>query len=125
MSRNDGFEYPHMQGYYYVIKVYIFTPCARMCSRGKAIDLSVRYLSSVVRTKIARSRHLGTSAIRKHNESVEIVDKLASLCFESLGKAHERRKYGVLLGTPINRAPMCLVHNLVSLLRMLELLYST
>jgi hypothetical protein len=39
--------------------------------------------------------HLGTSAIRKHNESVEIVDKLASLCLKSLGKAHERRKYGV------------------------------
>jgi hypothetical protein len=89
------------------------SPCVRACAAGVKHSVCVSVvccLSSVVRTKITRSRHLGTSAIRKHNESLEIVDKLASLCFKSLGKAHKRRKYGVLLGTPINHIPMCLVH---------------
>ena len=61
---------------------------------------------SVVPTKIARSRHIGISVTHKHNESVEIVEKPASSCFKSFGKAHERRKCDVLLATPINRTPM-------------------
>jgi hypothetical protein len=46
---------------------------------------------------------------RKHNKSVEIVEKPASLWFEPFGKAHERPKY-VLLTTPINGTPICSVH---------------
>ena len=34
-----------------------------------------------------------------YNVSVNMVEKLASVCFESLGKAHERHKYFVLLAT--------------------------
>ena len=62
---------------------------ARM-RRGKVIGLSVRL--SVVTTKIARSRHLGTWATRKRDQSVGISDKLAWICFESLGTVHERHK---------------------------------
>ena len=51
-----------------------------------------RRLSSVVGTKIATSRDLGISATRKHNESIEIGDKLASVCFDTFGMAHERHK---------------------------------
>jgi hypothetical protein len=47
---------------------------------------------SVLSTKIARSQDLGVRATLKLKESAEIVVKLASLCFESFGKAHERRK---------------------------------
>ena len=39
---------------------------------------------------------------RKYSISVDIVEKLASLCFESFDKVHERRKYCILLATPIN-----------------------
>ena len=37
----------------------------------------------------------------KYDESVEIGIKLASLCFKSIGKAHECHKYCVLLAVPI------------------------
>ena len=78
-------------------------PRVRACAAG--VKQSV-CLSSVVPTKIARSRRIGISATHKHNESVEIVEKPTSSCFKSFGKAHERRKYDVLLTTPINRTPM-------------------
>ena len=39
---------------------------------------------------------------RKYSISVDIVEKLASLYFESFGKAREYRKYFILLTTPIN-----------------------
>ena len=45
--------------------------------------------------KTARSPHLGIWATRKYDESVEIGDKLASIC---IGKAHECHKCGVFIG---------------------------
>ena len=56
----------------------------------------------VVSIKIARPGDLGIWATRKYNISVDVVEKLASLCFESFGKAHERRKYFILLATPMD-----------------------
>ena len=44
-----------------------------------------------------------------------MVGKLASVCFESLGKAHERHKYFVLLATPMDTTHYVLsahAHNL-------------
>ena len=72
---------------------------ARM-HRGKIIGLSV-HLSvcpSVVTMKIARSRHLGTWATRKRDQSVGISDKLAWMCFKSLGTVHERHKWRLFVG---------------------------
>ena len=74
----------------------------RACARGNVIGLSVVCLSSVVSTKITRSGDLGIWANRKYNLPVDIIEKLVSLCFEPFGKVHERRKYYILLATPIN-----------------------
>jgi hypothetical protein len=53
----------------------------RACAaRGKAIGLSV-----------CGHKNLGTWATRKHNESIELVKKLASVCFKSRDTIHERR----------------------------------
>ena len=41
------------------------------------------------------------SLAQKCNVSVNIAEKLASVCFELFGKAHERGKYCVLLATPM------------------------
>ena len=54
------------------------------CARGKAIGFVCHLSLSVVSTKIATSRDPGIWATRKHNESVEIGIKLASVCFDSL-----------------------------------------
>ena len=50
-------------------------------------------VSVVVTTKIAKSWHLGISATRKYNESVEIGEKLASEYIESSGTAYKLHKY--------------------------------
>ena len=42
----------------------------------------------IVGTKIARSRALGTCACCKHNQSVDIGEKLVCTCFELLKKAY-------------------------------------
>ena len=42
----------------------------------------------VVGTKIARSRVLGVCACCKHNQSVDIGEKLVCMCFELLNKAY-------------------------------------
>jgi hypothetical protein len=42
--------------------------------------------------KIAISRDLGTWATRKHNESIELGEKLASVCFKSRDTIHECHK---------------------------------
>ncbi len=62
----------------------VVTPCT--CARGKVIGLSV------IGTKITRPDHLGIWETRTHNQSVEVVKKLASLCFKLFGKAHEHRR---------------------------------
>ena len=59
---------------------------------------------SVVSTKIARSGDVGMWATLKYNVPINIAEKLASVCFESFGKAHERCKYCVLLATPMDTA---------------------
>ena len=48
--------------------------------------------------KIVRSPDLGIWATHKYNEPVKSGEKLASLCFESFGKVHERHKYCVFVG---------------------------
>ena len=74
----------------------------RACARGKAIGFVSQ---SVVVTKITRSPHLGTWATRKYDETVEIGDKLASICFESIGKPHECHKYRTSSALLIIRHP--------------------
>ena len=63
---------------------------------------------SVVVMKMARSPHVGIWATRKDDESVEVGEKLASLCFESINKVHEYHKYNVLMATPIDCRPCAL-----------------
>ena len=48
----------------------------------------------------------------KYNVSVDVIEKLASfICFESFGKAHERRKYFVLLAVPMDTThKLCAAH---------------
>jgi hypothetical protein len=86
----------------YIIATYL--PRVHACAAGVKQSFFCRY------TKIARSRDLGIWAIRKHSESVKIVEKPASLCFESFGKAQKRPKYSILFATPINCTPMCFMH---------------
>ena len=62
---------------------------------------------AVVVMKIARSPHLGIWATCKYDKSVEIGDKLASLCLQSIGKAHECHKYGVFVGHAYRLQAMC------------------
>ena len=83
-------------------KLVVITP--RTCARGNVISFVCRCCLSlsVVSTKIARSGDLGVWVTRKYSISIDIVEKLASLCFESFGKVYERRKYCILLATPIN-----------------------
>ncbi|MCG8622177.1 MAG: hypothetical protein MJE68_09315, partial [Proteobacteria bacterium] len=38
----------------------------------------------------------------KYSISVDIVEKLALLCFESFGKVHKHRKYCILLAMPMD-----------------------
>ena len=65
---------------------------------------------SVVGTKIARSRDLGISATRNHNESVEIGEKLASVCFNYFGTAHERHKQSFFIGHAYRPRLLRLLH---------------
>ena len=62
----------------------------RACARDKAIGLSVclSVVVVVVGTKIARSRVLGICASYKHNQSVDISEKLVCTRFELLKKAY-------------------------------------
>jgi hypothetical protein len=72
----------------------IITP--RACVRDKVIG-SVR-LSVRPSVRHHKNRHnviwtsIGIWANYNYNQSVKVVDKLASLCFESFGKAHKDRK---------------------------------
>ena len=69
---------------------------------------------SVVTTKIARSRHLGTCLIRKSNESVKVGEKLASVCLESSGTHLQTSQIvyfsWAIVATPIDRAHAMHMH---------------
>ena len=88
---------------YICVSCHLVTPCAY--ARGKAIGFVC--LLSIIVTKIARSPHLGILATGKYDESVEIGEKLASLCFKSIDKAHECHKYGVFNGRTYRLQAMC------------------
>ena len=61
---------------------YFITP--RACARVKqSVCMTV-----VVGTKIARSRVLGACACCKYDQSVDIVEKVVSICFELLKVTH-------------------------------------
>ena len=72
----------------------IIIRAARM-RRGKVISLSV--CQSVVTAIITRSRNLGLRATRKRNQSVEIGERLALVCFESFGTVHGCHKKHLFL----------------------------
>ena len=58
-------------------------------------------------TKITWSSYLGIWANHKYDESVQISNELASLCFKSVGKAHECHKYSVFIGNAYWLQAMC------------------
>ena len=66
------------------------------CARGKAIGLSVVI---IVSTKIARSRVLGICAYCKHNQSVDIGEKLVYKGFELLKRAYQCYKSCIFCST--------------------------
>ena len=51
-----------------------------------------------VSTKITISQDLGTRVTRKHNESIESDEKLASVCLKPRDTVHERHKYSHFVG---------------------------
>ena len=57
--------------------------------RGKVIGF---VCLSIVTTKITRSQHLGTWSIHKYNESVEVGEKLASVCLKWSGTAYKHHE---------------------------------
>ena len=69
----------------------IITP--RACARGKVIGrVVVVVVVMVVSTKIAISRDVDVKATRKHNESIEFGEKLASVSVKSMDTVHGRHK---------------------------------
>ena len=60
------------------------------CPRVHALQGVKQLILSVVSTKTVRSGDLGISATHKHNRSIKIIDKLASLlqCFKSFGEVY-------------------------------------
>ena len=60
---------------------------------------SNRHLSSVVSTKITRSGYLGIWVTCKHNESSELGEKLAPVCFKLIDTVHEHHSSAFLLAT--------------------------
>ena len=53
------------------------------------MSVAVVVVVVVVSIKIARSRDLGIYECCKHKESVDICEKLVSVCFELLNMAHK------------------------------------
>ena len=90
----------------FLLHAWLVTP--RTCKRGNVISCVYLSSSSSVSTIIARSGHLGIWATHNHDISVEIVQKLASLCFESFGKPHERSKHCPCLSLLHSR--LCAAH---------------
>ena len=70
----------------------IHGPCGRYLPRAHAQGAKVIVRCRCQQKEIARSRHLGTLATRKHDKSVEFGEKLALLCFEWSGMAYKRHK---------------------------------
>ena len=66
-------------------KTHVFTPHA--CARGKGISLSV--CRHRVSTETPKSRVLGIYVCCKHNQSVDIGEKLACTRLEFLKKAYQ------------------------------------
>ena len=64
--------------------------------RGKVIGSVV--IVVVMDTKIAKSGNLGTRASCKCNESVEFIDKLASVYLELSSTAYKRHKWCIFVG---------------------------
>ena len=75
----------HVLGSLRATCINIVTP--RACTKGKAIGLPGRP-SVIVGTKIARSRVLGICACCKHNQLVDIGEKLVYAHFKLLKKAY-------------------------------------
>jgi hypothetical protein len=76
---------------------------ARTCAaRGKVIGSVLPFVYMSVHNHQNRQiwipGNLGIWATCKYNKSVEIVEKLASLCFKSFGKAHKHCKCCVFIG---------------------------
>ena len=57
-------------------------------THAQGVKQSVCLSVIVVGTKIARSQVLGICACCKHNELVDICEKLVSVCFKLLDMAH-------------------------------------
>ena len=74
---------PHQTPFFYPV---------HMRKRSKAISFVRLFVCLFVSTKIATSRVLGIWATPKHNESVDIGEKLAALCFELFDRAYKRHK---------------------------------
>ena len=65
----------------------MFLPHAHVQGVKQSVCLSV-VVVVVIGTKITRFRILGNYACCKHNQSVDIVEKLICTCFELLKKAY-------------------------------------
>ncbi len=79
----------------------ILLPRARMCSKDRFLSICLS-----VTTKIARSGNLGIWATSKYNKPDKVVEKLASLCFESLGKAYKHGKHCAFIGHAYRLDPL-------------------
>ena len=71
-----------------IIIVVELLPRAHAQGVKQSVCLSVVVVVIVVGAKIARSRVLGVCASSKHNQSVDICEKLVYTCFELLKKAY-------------------------------------
>ena len=67
---------------------YILLPRAHAQGVKQSVCMSVVVVVVVVGTKIARSRVLGVCACCKHNQSIDIGEKLVYTRFELLKKAY-------------------------------------
>ena len=82
----------------------LITPHA--CARGKAIG----HVVVVVSTKIAVSQDAGIQGTRKHSESIEFGEKLASVCVKSRDAVHNRQKWCPFVGHCSHTYRQCLLN---------------
>ena len=76
----------------YLADWFVWLPRSHAQGVKQSVLSVIESSSVVIGTKIARSRDLGIQVTRKHNESIEFGNKLASVCFKSFGTAHEHHK---------------------------------